>query len=99
MEKKEQNKMINLILTLITQTFIFILLVILVVAIYLGFLHVLDDVATSLTGNQLWFINFIKNISKFIIGLIILFWTFIFMNYQFSFAINSISKDTKKKEG
>lgn len=97
MGKKEQNRMINLILTLITQTFIFIFLLILVVAIYLGCLHVLDDIVASLPGNHLWFINFIKMLSKFIIGFIILFSTSIFISYQFSFTTNS--KDTGKKEG
>lgn len=97
MKKNEQKKKTSPKLILIKQTFIFVLFIILVVAIYLGCLHVLDDVAASFPGNHLWFINFIKNLSKFIIGFIILFSISIFISYQFSFTTNS--KDTGKKEG
>ena len=97
MEKNEQKKKTRSKLILIKHTFIFVLFIILVVAIYLGCLHVLDDIVASLPGNHLWFINFIKMLSKFIIGFIILFSTSIFISYQFSFTTNS--KNTGKKEG
>ena len=91
--KKKSKKKTRSKLILIKHTFIFVLFIILVVAIYLGCLHVLDDIVASLPGNHLWFINFIKMLSKFII----LFSTSIFISYQFSFTTNS--KDTGKKEG